>query len=370
MNSNQKIAVIDLLRGISCLGVLLYHVRVDLWVGWWRITNHPKEFSFFDKAMAWLSIPTPFLGYAILLFFLISGFCIHYPNTQPNYRPSWITYFKRRFWRIYPTYFVAIIFTSSASFYCLLKWGDVDWSPDRIFRVLTLTQNYPPHYGQFLTNPSLWTIPLEVEFYILYPIAYYFITKFKFYIVILLSIAVSTISIFLGKQDIFLWVTYTSLFFWPSWLLGAWIASLYRQNKLSNLNHNLLISLSIAMLICALTAQITKGVSWIQYATWTIFYFLIFIICLFNEEFLSNFKFTFAFKAIAWIGKISFSLYLIHFPLFKIFGYFHVDYFGEKPTNFLIPLFYLFPVIFISWGFYKCIEEPIHKYSKKTKVME
>ena len=28
--------------------------------------------------------PHPFLGYAILLFFLISGFCIHFPNTDYN----------------------------------------------------------------------------------------------------------------------------------------------------------------------------------------------------------------------------------------------------------------------------------------------
>jgi hypothetical protein len=44
-------------------------------------------------------------------------------------------------------------------------------------------------------------------------------------------------------------------------------------------------------------------------------------------------------KAVSWIGKISFSLYLIHFPLFKLFGYLHRDIFGEKPANFLISLF-------------------------------
>ena len=62
--------------------MLLYHVRIDLWIGWWRITSYPQEYSVpLPKLVAWLSIPTPFLGHAILLFFLISGFCIHYPNT-------------------------------------------------------------------------------------------------------------------------------------------------------------------------------------------------------------------------------------------------------------------------------------------------
>ena len=58
-------------------------------------------------------------------------------------------------------------------------------------------------------------------------------------------------------------------------------------------------------------------------------------------------------KAVSWIGKISFSLYLIHFPLFKLFGYLHREIFGEKPANFLISLFYLLPVIFLAWLFFR-----------------
>ena len=105
MKNSERIPVIDFLRGLSCLGVLLYHVRVDLWIGWWRITSYPEEYSSFAKAMAWLSIPTPFMGYAVVLFFLISGFCIHYQNTSGDARPDWKTYLIRRFWRIYPAYF-------------------------------------------------------------------------------------------------------------------------------------------------------------------------------------------------------------------------------------------------------------------------
>ena len=167
MGNSGRIPVIDFLRGLSCLGVLLYHVRVDLWIGWWRITSYPDEYSSFAKAMAWLSIPTPFMGYAVVLFFLISGFCIHYPNTSENAKPCWKNYLIRRFWRIYPTYFIALVFTAVISFLCLTVWGDETWDVNRIFRVATLTQNYPPGSGQFLSNPSLWTIPLEIEFYLL-----------------------------------------------------------------------------------------------------------------------------------------------------------------------------------------------------------
>ena len=144
MKNSERVPIIDFLRGISCIGILLYHVRVDLWVGWREIQNNPDEYSTFSKAVAWLSVPAPFMGYSILLFFLISGFCIHYPNTISSARPCWKTYFKGRFWRIYPTYLIAIIFTSLISYYCHIQWDDRTWSLERILRVLTVSQNYPP----------------------------------------------------------------------------------------------------------------------------------------------------------------------------------------------------------------------------------
>ena len=180
--------------------------------------------------MAWLSVPTPFLGYAILLFFLISGFAFITLILCQTQKPCWKSYFKRRFWRIYPTYLIAILLTSLISYYCHIKWGDNTWSIERIVRVITVSQNYPPENGQFLFNPSLWTIPLEIEFYVLYPLAFLMVLKFGFLALLFLSIFVSGIGLYLSKQGM-PWVSFTAIFLWPSWLLGAWISSLYRKNK-------------------------------------------------------------------------------------------------------------------------------------------
>ena len=86
-----------------------------------------------------------------------------------------------------------------------------------------------------------------------------------------------------------------------------------------------------------------------------------------RSELLSTLKNRLFFRFFAWLGKISFSLYLIHFPLFKLLGYIHRESFGEKPANFLVPLAYLIPVIFVAWLFFKFVENPIHKWSKKPK---
>lgn len=314
--------------------------------------------------MAWLSIPTPFLGYAILLFFLISGFCIHYPNTLSDSKPCWKIYFKRRFWRIYPTYLIAILLTSVISYFCHIQWGDIDWNFERILRVATVSQNYPPGNGQFLTNPSLWTIPLEIEFYVLYPLAFFCILKFGFFTLLILSVGFSVLGIYLTKIGLH-WVSFTSLFLWPSWLLGAWIASLHRESKLSKLKILPVSSILILFLIIALASRLQKWEEWTQYAGWTGFYFALFLIFLHFEKSISRRRENLFFKSLAWLGKISFSLYLIHFPLFKLFGFMHRSYFDEKPANFLISLAYLIPVCLLAWIFYRLIELPIHKWSKR-----
>ena len=314
--------------------------------------------------MAWLSIPTPFLGYAILLFFLISGFCIHYPNTLSDSKPCWKIYFKRRFWRIYPTYLIAILLTSVISYFCHIQWGDIDWNFERILRVATVSQNYPPGNGQFLTNPSLWTIPLEIEFYVLYPLAFFCILKFGFFTLLILSVGFSVLGIYLTKIGLH-WVSFTSLFLWPSWLLGAWIASLHRESKLSKLKILPVSSILILFLIIALASRLQKWEEWTQYAGWTGFYFALFLIFLHFEKSISRRRENLFFKSLEWLGQISFSLYLIHFPLFKLFGFMHRSYFDEKPANFLISLAYLIPVCLLAWIFYRLIELPIHKWSKR-----
>ena len=364
MGNSGRIPVIDFLRGLSCIGVLLYHVRVDLWIGWWRITSYPQEYSSFAKAMAWLSIPTPFMGYAVVLFFLISGFCIHYPNTYANPRPSWKTYLVRRFWRIYPAYFAALVVTSCISYLCLTLWDDKDWDVSKIFRVATLTQNYPPGNGQFLSNPSLWTIPLEIEFYLLYPLAFLFFSSNRTSTLWIIAFSTSGLSILLSYQG-YQWLSFTALFLWPSWLIGGWIAKLYREQKLNRIKLIYLLFLNGISLGFALISRYQNWETWSQYFAWTAFYSLFFIFCLSNSGLLYRIIGSRVIESVAWIGKISFSLYLIHFPIFKLFGYIHRETFEEKPANFLITLFYLLPVILIAWLFFRWVENPIHQWSKK-----
>ena len=174
----------------------------------------------------------------------------------------------------------------------------------------------------------------------------------------------SIISIYLSKSGL-RWVSFTSLFLFPSWLLGTWIASLHRGNKIMNLKVLHISSMAIFFLIIALVSRLQKWEEWTQYSCWTGFYLAFFIFVLRFEKSIHKLRKNIFFKSLAWLGKISFSLYLVHFPLFKLLGYLHVQNFGHKPVNFLVTLAYLIPVCFVAWIFYRLIEFPSHQFSKK-----
>jgi peptidoglycan/LPS O-acetylase OafA/YrhL len=180
------------------------------------------------------------------------------------------------------------------------------------------------------------------------------------------AFGISGISILLSNQG-YHWLTFTALFLWPSWLLGSWIAKLYRYQKLNRIKLGYLLTLTGLSLGFALMSRYQNWEAWTQYFSWTAFYSLFFIFCLSHTRFINRMIGNKLTKAISWIGKISFSLYLIHFPLFKLFGYLHREIFGQKPDNFLIPLSYLLPVIFLASLFFRWVEDPIHQWSKKKR---
>ena len=362
MSKLQRVASIDFLRGLSCLGILLYHVRVDLWVGWRELSNFPESYTAFERAVAWLSVPAPFLGHAILLFFLISGFCIHYPQTNGS-TPNWNSYLLRRFFRIYPPYFVAVALTVAITYLCHLLWNDETWDPSRIWRVLSLTQNYPPGKGQLLSNPSLWTIPLEMEFYVLYPLAFIFFFKLKSSLLWIVTGFLSALSVYLSSQGV-AWTSFTALFFWPVWLLGAWTAQLYHDNRLQSLSYWKVVPVLSLSLALSLASRLQGWDAWIQYLLWTCFYLCLLFLSLSWRNPSSNSVLRALYHLLSWLGKISFSVYLVHFPLFKLFGYLHISIFAEKPANFIVSLGYLFLVCPLGWLFYLCVERPVHFWSR------
>jgi peptidoglycan/LPS O-acetylase OafA/YrhL len=70
-----------------------------------------------------------------------------------------------------------------------------------------------------------------------------------------------------------------------------------------------------------------------------------------------------------WLGKISFSLYLIHFPLFRLWGLAWVHEFGDKPANLFVCLLASLAAVLIAGVFYKYVEKPSHQLARQVGMV-
>ena len=67
-------------------------------------------------------------------------------------------------------------------------------------------------------------------------------------------------------------------------------------------------------------------------------------------------------------GALSYSYYLLHFPVFKLAGNAWVQLFGSKPNSFLVPSIATIAMIPIAWAFYKLVEQPTHQFARRLSA--
>jgi peptidoglycan/LPS O-acetylase OafA/YrhL len=169
MTDRGRIEWLDFLRGIAALAVVLFHVRVVLWVGL-RALAADDTYPALDRALAWLALPAPFLGTAVMLFFVVSGFAIHWPYSAAGSPFALQPYAVRRFFRIYPPYLAAVAITVAAEYLIAAAGGAAPSPVAGTLATALMVQNYVSPAGQMGANPSLWSLPVEVELYLVYPL--------------------------------------------------------------------------------------------------------------------------------------------------------------------------------------------------------
>ena len=371
MKSTSHFEWIDFLRGISAVGIVLFHVRVDLWIGWEAIITKPSSFSSFDFATALLSIPIPFFGSAVMLFFLVSGFCIHYPYAALGRSLELKSYSLRRFLRIYPPYLAVVILG------VLIEWvrnhyfGLEMSSLAKIINTGFMVQNFEQGADhQMFANPSLWSLPIELQLYIVYPLFYFILIRSGIKWALVLSGVVS-----IGALGLLL-VANTDLYshsrtyqvgdfpiYWIIWCAGALLAEWAKREQLPKWRPWLWLVMA-AVFVTAVVIDFLKLFIGIQNLVWAGLYFMVMLWGLTQTKPLGFLNIRFK-KILLWLGLISYSLYLVHYPFFKLCGAIWVGMFGTKPVNFLIPLVFSVLSIPLAYAFYSYIEAPSHRLARK-----
>jgi peptidoglycan/LPS O-acetylase OafA/YrhL len=140
----KRIPFLDDIRGIAIIAVFLFHCV--------------------KRALGHNLTPATFGGVA--MFFVLSGFCIHLA-CRGGKGKSWREFYRGRFFRLYPAY-VAALFVFAFIFPTTrlhFEWGAVKQLASHLLLIHNL---HPASF--FSINAALWSIAVEAQFYLLYPL--------------------------------------------------------------------------------------------------------------------------------------------------------------------------------------------------------
>ncbi len=310
----NRIKELDSLRGIAVLMVVFYHYTSRF--------SEKYSYSFVND---FINFEYGRLG--VELFFMISGFVIYMSIKNIN---TPVEFIKKRFYRLYPLFWISLIFTSLVMFFFPLP--DTKNSFAIFFANLTML---PSLFGQVAIDGVYWTLKYEFFFY-LFILFLLIFNKYKN--IILISIAYLLFGLVIVFKFKFLFVSY---FYGSLFINGMLFYSIYENSVLSKLKF------IIIFLSCFVCFFLKDQV---------LFYFNCFLIFTFillinNKLFFLNIRF------FSFFGQISFAMYLLH----QNIGYtIQNQLINLSITNpILLLLSPLFLVIFLSFVFTFLLEKKI-----------
>lgn len=154
----------DLIRLIAAFQVLIWHGAV--------------HFKIFDDMYGFLSVLFHFPG--VPVFFTISGFLISHSLERNKFDLK--KYFRNRALRIYPALWVCTILTALLLIYFIRPIVIKDLTIWFIAQISFLQFYAPPSlkaWGAGHPNGSLWSVAVELQFYLILPILLYIINRPK-----------------------------------------------------------------------------------------------------------------------------------------------------------------------------------------------
>jgi peptidoglycan/LPS O-acetylase OafA/YrhL len=345
------------MRGIAILMVLLVHST--MWFKSFDINYIPLEIS---KSLS-------FGKYGVALFFIVSAYTL-VRSLDIRKEKGYGKYFLRRFLRIAPAYYFVLsllfIFSSGQVRYL----GEEDMiSYYNLFLHLTFINGFFSNYFNSIIGTE-WTIFVEFFFYITLPLVIIF-RKFLF-VLLIVFIFISHYN-YLFVKLLFEEPTNLNsiqLFFSPiTWYFAFLLGMIIYYY--SNIIKSILIKYKYFLLLLVFVSLISIIINefkkpFLEHIFVTLILGMFFTINIYNniKPFNNNY--------LKFIGKISFSLYLIHFPIFQISTK-YIDYFvlfNNNLLNYIIFSLFIWSIcIAISFMMYKFIEKPFIVLGKRGEKL-
>lgn len=377
MEKNTKIISLDVLRGLACLAVTIHHIFMfnPVFLESYT-TNIPSGYGVIDF-LKFSPLKFVWDGHAaVILFFVLSGFVLSisfFKKDTLNYKK----YLVKRICRIYlPFAFIIAIGSIGSNFFRhydrLSKF--TDW--------LNLAWNKPVTFYNFIDyllmtdldfvylSQSIWSLPVEIKVSVLLPFVIVLFKKIKpkyDLFLILLNMIVYHGGKRLGFQDMF--SDFALVYYLTFFMVGislyknhtffiAIINSLSKKIKIVFYFIAIMLYTNYSNLVLFFPKLVSILEKWIPSDYLITMASALLMILILSErsdnKFLSN-------KYLVYIGKISFSLYLIH-PIVVMLICFIMG--ASLPFYVLHPLCFVLSLI-AAIIFYKLIEFPTQKLGFK-----
>ena len=322
---NRKYNNFDLLRLLLAIIVVIVHTAELSQI---ELLHHFSKF--FSSVIA------------VDSFFIVSGFLIFmsYENSS-----SLLRYTSKRVRRIFPAYATVILLCAFLFYFISTKSFDeyfnIEFIRYIVSNLFTLNFIQPTLAGVFESNPlqvingALWTIKIEIAFYILVPLIVYLFSKsnklFTLITIYLFSIIYSMVLMGLFEStslQIYLKLEkqiFGQLAFFVS---GAFLYYYY----------DLFTKHSFYLLVVAMTLLLINNFLIDIYFLYPIALSIVVIYFATQLKYLRDF---------GRFGDISFGLYIWHFPIVQLFVHFHL--FDNLALGLTLLIFVLFSISLLSW---------------------
>lgn len=340
---------LDGMRGLAAFFVVLHHVWL-MTIGGYPGNNGPV-------ATDWLV----FGHLAVSVFIVVSGFSLMLSPSNHGMKlvdgPS--GFLRRRFWRIVPPYWFALLLSSILIVAGLISTPTGEHFAFKDFFVYFFLMqdalsNVPP-------NGVFWSIAVEWHIYFLFPLLLWLMRKYRFAPVFL---AVTVFVVGLQIAGYFIPVLAELNRFSPAYLIlflagagAAWLAGKPFGTRLALIGTLMLVLGFLAYASIAGTEKVVANYFWVD--LWVgIATALGFVVLAKNG--LKRLGTVLAWKPLSFVGTFAYSLYLCHAPILDLVRTHIVAPAGLSPMNsFWFLLFLGTPIaVAVSYLFFWTFERP------------
>ena len=272
---------------------------------------------------------------AVIIFFVVSGFCIHYPFAGTAKRPHLAEFYSRRLLRLLIPAAIAVPLSSAIG---------IDLP---IFQLSVL-----------------WSLVAELIYYFVYPALRFANLRLRSWTPLIIGAYAAAIAVTLTEPRAGNYPSYGVYLNWvlglPCWLLGCALAEHVRQRTEMRVSSTTIWSWRAGVLACAWLCSVLRFHSPIGYP-WTLNFFALFVVCWLSREIVYRQTFRPA-PWLEWAGLWSYSLYLLHPAADKLLG----NLFPHIQNEWLHWFLHCCLVLTACYAFYLVVERPSHFIARRV----